>query len=84
MFSEIYFPWGWRVTVDGKDASLGRVNYVLRAMQVPAGDHTIEMTFDPQEVHSTETAATTATILIFLALLAALNLAAFKALKKKD
>lgn len=84
VFSEIYFPWGWRATVDGKEASLGRVNYVLRAMQVPAGDHTIVMTFDPQEVHQTETAATTATILIFLALLAALNLAAFRAMKKKD
>ena len=71
VFSEIYFPWGWHATIDGKPAELGRVNYVLRAMQLPAGDHTIEMTFDPIEVHQTETAATTATIVIILALLTA-------------
>ncbi|MBR6283448.1 MAG: hypothetical protein IKR25_04035 [Muribaculaceae bacterium] len=70
VFSEIYFPWGWQATIDGKPAELGRVNYVLRAMQLPAGDHVVEMTFDPVEVHRTERAATTAIIVIFLALVA--------------
>lgn len=73
VFSEIYFPWGWKATIDGKEANLGRVNYVLRAMQLPAGDHTIEMTFDPDEVHNTESIAKIACGLIFLLLLAALG-----------
>ena len=54
VFSEVYFPWGWTATIDGKDAKIGRVNYVLRALQLPAGDHTIVFTYDPQEVHETE------------------------------
>ena len=82
VFSEIYFPWGWQATIDGKPAELGRVNYVLRAMQLPAGDHEVVMTFDPAEVHQTERAATTAIIIIFLALLAAFNIALYKGMKK--
>ena len=82
VFSEVYFPWGWRATIDGKEAPIGRVNYVLRAMQLPAGDHTIEMTYDPQEVHQTETVATCAVVAIFILLLLAANLALFKQLRK--
>ena len=82
VFSEVYFPWGWRATIDGKEAPIGRVNYVLRAMQLPAGDHTIEMTYDPQEVHQTEAVATCAVVAIFILLLLAANLALFKQLRK--
>lgn len=53
VFSEIYFPWGWEATVDGQPASIGRVNYVLRAMQLPAGEHEIVMTFDPKSLRTT-------------------------------
>lgn len=66
VFSEIYFPWGWKATVDGKEAKIGRVNYVLRAMQLPAGDHTIVFTFDPDEVHKTESVAKTSVYIILL------------------
>ncbi|MBQ7689698.1 MAG: hypothetical protein IJT30_00660 [Muribaculaceae bacterium] len=84
VFSEIYFPWGWQATIDGKPAELGRVNYVLRAMQLPAGDHVIEMKFDPAEVHQTERTSVVAIIVIFLALLASLNLFVFARLKEKS
>lgn len=57
VFSEVYFPWGWHATIDGKDATLGRVNYVLRAMAVPAGSHTIEMVFDPESAKTTDAVA---------------------------
>jgi uncharacterized membrane protein YfhO len=53
VFSEIYYP-GWQVLVDGKPAELGRVNYVLRAVNVPAGKHDIVLDFHPQTLKITE------------------------------
>lgn len=75
VFSEIYFPWGWEATIDGKPAEIARVNYVLRAIAVPAGEHEIVMTFDPKSIHSTTTIATISVILIYIAVIAAITLA---------
>lgn len=83
VFSEIYFPWGWTATIDGKEVPIGRVNYVLRALQVPAGDHTIVFTFDPQEIHKTETIAKTSVYLILLLILGALGWAIYSGLRRK-
>ena len=47
IFSEVYFPWGWEITIDGKPADIARANYLLRAARIPAGEHTIAMTFAP-------------------------------------
>jgi len=52
VFSEIYFPNGWKVTIDGKPAAYFRANYVLRAMNIPAGDHKIVYRFEPEEYHT--------------------------------
>ncbi|MDE5874806.1 MAG: YfhO family protein, partial [Muribaculaceae bacterium] len=57
VFSEIFFPWGWTATIDGKEHQIGRVDYVLRAMRVPAGEHEIVFTFDPQSLKVTNTVA---------------------------
>ena len=86
VFSEIYFPWGWTATVDGKEAKIGRVNYVLRALQLPAGDHTIVFSFDPQEVHKTEKIAKTAVYIILLLLVfaAAWTIGNSQRRRKKD
>lgn len=77
VFSEIYFPWGWNVTIDGKPMEMGRVNYVLRALQLPAGDHEIDFKYAPVEVSKTQTWAKVAVIVIYLLLLLALNYAIF-------
>ena len=47
VFSEIYYPHGWHLYVDGNEIPLGRVNYVLRAAVIPAGEHTVKMEFIP-------------------------------------
>jgi len=83
VFSEIYFPWGWKATIDGKEVPIGRVNYVLRALQVPQGDHTIVFTFDPQDVHKTETVAKTSVWLILLLILGSLAWFLYTSLYRK-
>lgn len=72
VFSEVYFPWGWKATVDGQPVALARVNYLLRAMDIPAGEHTIEMVFDPESLHTTTTLAYICVTLIYMLLLMAL------------
>ncbi len=56
VFSEIYYP-GWTATVDGQPAELGRVNYILRALNVKAGNHKVVLDFHPASVKKTETVA---------------------------
>lgn len=68
VFSEIYYP-GWTATVDGKDVEVGRVNYVLRAINVKPGEHKVVLTFKPASVKNTETAAYAAYLLLALAII---------------
>ena len=56
VFSEIYYP-GWTATIDGEEAELGRVNYVLRALKVTPGEHEVVLSFFPKSVNRTETIA---------------------------
>ena len=51
VFSEIYFPWGWHISIDGEPVEMARVNYVLRGLDIPSGDHEIIFRFDPQSIH---------------------------------
>lgn len=84
VFSEVYFPWGWHITIDGNPAELGRVNYILRAVNVPAGSHTIEMWFDPDSLRTTTTAAYAAVILIYLLLIGAAVYAVVRKPREND
>ena len=48
VFSEIYYPHGWKVLINGKESKLIRVNYILRGLELSPGNHTIEMKFEPK------------------------------------
>ena len=68
VFSEVYYP-GWTATVDGQPVELGRVNYLLRAVNVAPGKHKIELAFHPKSVTTTETIAYVAYAVLLLAIL---------------
>jgi len=69
VFSEVWFPWGWKATIDGKPAELARVNYILRAMHIPAGKHEIVMSFDPDSIHVTGGIAYASVTIIYMLIL---------------
>ena len=79
VFSEIYYPDGWQATIDGQAVELGRADYILRTMYVPAGKHTIEMRFDPKSLHVTESIAYGALALLVIGIIAAVLIARKKA-----
>lgn len=68
VFSEIYYP-EWTATVDGQPVELGRVDYLLRAIQIQPGKHQVELSFFPKSVITTETIAYVAIVLLILTLL---------------
>lgn len=69
VFSEIFYP-GWTATIDGQPAELGRVNYILRALNVKPGTHKIELSFRPKSVNTTESIAYIAFAVLILIVLA--------------
>ena len=68
VFSEIYYP-GWTATVDGEEQELGRVDYVLRALQVKPGKHEVVLSFFPKSIDYTETIAYIAYVVLLAILL---------------
>lgn len=84
VFSEVYFPWGWKATIDGQQVPIGRVDYVLRAIRVPAGDHQITFIFDPESLKTTNAVAIVSLCFIGLICAGALYLWGFNIVKKRN
>lgn len=70
VFSEIYFPWGWQVSIDGQPVQQARADYVLRALNVPAGTHEIVFRFEPKSIAVTEHISFASIIIVLLSLAA--------------
>ena len=68
VFSEVYYP-GWTATIDGEPAELGRVDYILRALNVKPGKHEVVLSFFPKSVDITESIAYTAYAILLLVLI---------------
>ncbi|MGM0612691.1 MAG: YfhO family protein [Bacteroidota bacterium] len=84
VFSEIYYPEGWQVYIDGEKAEHFRVNYILRGMIVPAGDHKIEFQFKPGSYYAGRTISAVSSGLLILILLGGIIWAIRNALRKED
>lgn len=72
VFSEVYYPKGWNVYINGKPAEYFRADYVLRAMVVPEGNNKIEFKFEPKVIQTGSTISLVSSILFLLILLSGL------------
>ena len=83
VFSEIYYPHGWKASIDGQPAEHFRANYTLRAMNVPAGTHHITFLFDPDSVRKGDAIATACVVLMYALILAAIVLGILRCTKNR-
>ena len=83
VFSEIYYPYGWKASIDGEPVEHYRVNYLLRALNVPAGEHDIHFVFDPDSVRKGNAVATVFIIIMYLFTLAVIAKGIFGSLKNR-
>ena len=68
VFSENYYKHGWQVTIDGQEVPHYNVNYILRGLEVPKGNHTIVFEFNPEVVRTGSTIALISSILFLILL----------------
>ena len=82
VFSEIYYKQGWKAYIDNVETPIVKANYVLRALVVPAGTHTIRFEFKPVIVNTAQKASAAASIILW-SLLVGIGFASFKKWKSK-
>ncbi|HLV63189.1 YfhO family protein [Galbibacter sp.] len=84
VFSEMHYPYGWKVTIDGEEVEHFRVDYALRALRIPSGEHEIKFEFDPQVVKTGAAISLSSTIVLFLLLLSGVYFKVRKGTEKVD
>ncbi|MGJ1421504.1 YfhO family protein [Sphingobacterium spiritivorum] len=68
VFSEVFYDKGWKAYIDGKETQIIRADYILRALQVPGGNHKIEFIFAPESVKTTNILSAIASVILVLGL----------------
>jgi uncharacterized membrane protein YfhO len=71
VLSEVYYDKGWNAFIDGKKSAYCKVDYILRGISLPAGDHIIEFRFEPGIIKLSNTITVSCSIIAYLLLLAA-------------
>lgn len=84
VFSEIYYPKGWNVYVDGNKTDLLRADYILRAVIIPAGEHTVTFEFKPESYYMGARVSAISSSLLLLALLGGIIFYVYRYVKKKE
>jgi uncharacterized membrane protein YfhO len=84
IFSEIYYPYGWKAFIDGVEVPHFQANYVLRGMVIPKGDHTIVFTFEPESYITGTKISYAGSILLILLVLGALGWELKRSMKRKE
>lgn len=82
VFSEIYYPKGWNAYVDGKKSPYFPANYLLRALTVPAGEHTIEFKFEPASYYIGEKISMVSSILLIILIVGVLGFEVYRRTKQ--
>ncbi len=84
VFSEIYYSKGWKAFVDGNEVEYLRANYLLRALPIPAGEHTVEFKFEPKSYYMGNKVSMASSLILLLGALAIGALAIRKFINNKD
>lgn len=83
VFSEIYYPYGWKAFIDDKPVEHFRANYTLRALNVPAGNHHIRFVFDPDSVKKGAKVSIACYIIMYLTILGFAAWGIFRCIKRR-
>ncbi len=84
VFSEMYYPQGWNAYIDGQPKDHFRVDYTLRALEVPAGQHTIEFKFEPQVIKTGSKITLASSIVFGLILIGGVGFTFYRSRKEEN